>query len=307
MRRTLLALVSASLLAIGMVAPATAISGDYRVDNEHPFVGLVAFYADRQGSDAAFLHRCSGTLLNDGTPEDGSKVFLTAGHCTDDGTGDAVAVSARVWFRQDAGTRYDGTRDPLSGYPDKCIDDKSVALDACVTSHEMYNYGFDNFAGFPDHRDVGIVILDKPVVLPSYGELSPLNTIDSLGNKGSATFTVSGYGITSNTNTAAPALSFRERLQAEATLVTTKSTWTDGYNFATQGSGDDRGGTCSGDSGGPVFYPGSADGFENEVVGVTSFGRTNPNDCVGLDWAYRVDRADVLAWMDSVIGTNWSY
>ena len=307
MRRTLLALMSATLLAIAMVMPATAITGDYVEDFEHPFVGLIAFYSDRQGSDEAFIHRCSGSLLNDGTPEDGSRVFLTAGHCTDDGSGVTVAVSARVWFRQDAGTRYDGTRDPLTGYPDKCIDDRSVVLDACVTAHEMYNYGFANFAGFPNHRDVGVVILDKPVVLPSYAELAPLGTIDSLGNKGSATFTVSGYGISDNTNTALPALSFRERLMAEATLVTTKSTWTDGYNFATQGSGNGRGGTCSGDSGGPVFYPGSSNGFENEIVGVTSFGRNNPNDCVGLDYAYRVDRAEVLAWLDSVIGRNWSY
>ena len=51
----------------------------------------------------------------------------------------------------------------------------------------------------------GWLILDKPVVLPTYGELAPLNTIDTLGNKGSATFTVSGYGITTNSNTAAPA------------------------------------------------------------------------------------------------------
>ena len=104
---------------------------------------------------------------------------MTAGHCTDDGTGDAVAVSARVWFRQDAGTRYDGTRDPLTGYPDKCIDDRAVALDACETSHEMYNYGFDNFAGFPNTHDAGVVILDKPVILPEYATIADAGAITS--------------------------------------------------------------------------------------------------------------------------------
>ena len=172
MRRTLLALVSATLLAISLAAPTTAITGNYVEDFDHPFVGLIAFYSDSEGTDDAFLHRCTGSLVDDGTPADGSRVVVTAGHCTDDGTGDAVAISARIWFRQDAGTRYDGTRDPLTGYPDQCIDDPAVALDACVTAHEMYNYGFDNFAGFPNHRDVGVVILDTPVVLPEYATIT---------------------------------------------------------------------------------------------------------------------------------------
>jgi secreted trypsin-like serine protease len=307
MRRTLLAFASATLLAIGLAVPASAITGNYVKDFEHPFVGLVAFYSDRQGTFDAFIHRCSGSLLNDGTPADGSRVFLTAGHCTDDGTGDAVAVSARVWFRQDAGARYDGTtvlRDPLTGYPDRCIDDKSVALDACETSHEMYNYGFDNFAGFPNHHDAGIVILDQAVVLPSYATLAPAGTIDAITtSKGNATFTVSGYGITDGANTAAPTLSFRERLMAESTLVNINNTWTDGYNIETQGNGSGRGGTCSGDSGGPVFYPTNSNGPETQVVAVTSFGRTNPNtSCVGNDYAYRVDRQEVIDWIDQVSG-----
>jgi secreted trypsin-like serine protease len=307
MRRTLLAIVSAALLAVTLVVPASAITGNYVEDFEHPFVGLIAFYSDRQGTDDAFLHRCSGSLLNDGTPADGSRVFLTAGHCTDDGTGDAVAVSARIWFRQDAGARFDGNRDPLTGYPDKCIDDRTVALDACETSHEMYNYGFDNFAGFPNHRDVGVVILDRAVVLPSYATLADVGTIDAINtSKGKSHFTLSGYGITNDFNEAFPALSFRERLMAEATLITTNNTWTDGFNIATQGSGSGRGGTCSGDSGGPVFYPTNSNGPETDIVAVTSFGRSNPNDCVGNDFSYRIDRQEVIDWIDEVSGNHWN-
>ena len=43
----------------------------------------------------------------------------------------------------------------------------------------MYNYGFDNFAGFPNHRDVGVVILDKPVILPEYGTITDAGAITS--------------------------------------------------------------------------------------------------------------------------------
>lgn len=303
MRRTLLAFVSAALLAVGLIAPVTAITGNYVEDFEHPFVGLIAFYSDRQGSDAGFEHRCSGSLLDDGTPADGSRVFLTAGHCTDNGSG-SVNVSARIWFRQDAGARFDGNRDPLTGYPDKCIDDKTVKLDACVTAHEMYNFGFDNFAGFPNTRDAGIVILDKPVVLPEYATVADAGTIDAINtSKGNTTFTVSGYGVSDGHAASDPVQSFRERLMATSTLVNTESSWNDGFNVQTQSNGNDRGGTCSGDSGGPVFYPSTS----NQIVAVTSFGKFNPNEnCIGTDYAYRTDRAEVIAWMDQVAGAHWN-
>ena len=299
MRRTLLALVSAALLAITLVAPATAITGNYVEDFEHPFVGLIAFYSDAAGTDDAFLHRCTGSLVDDGTPADGSRVVVTAGHCTDDGTGDAVAVSARMWFRQDAGARFDGVnRDPLTGYPDQCIDDPLVALDACVMSHEMYNYGFDNFAGFPNNRDVGIVILDEAVILPEYGTITDAGAITS--NK-RIELTVSGYGITDGHASSDPTVSFRERLMASTTLITTGDQWTDGYNLKTQPNGGRRGGTCSGDSGGPVFYPADS----NVIVAVTSFGRTSPNACQGSDYSYRLDRPEVLDWIDEVADEHW--
>jgi hypothetical protein len=302
MRRTLFALVSAALLAITMVMPTSAITGNYTEDFEHPFVGLIAFYSDRQGTDGAFLHRCSGSLVDDGTPADGSRVIVTAGHCTDDGTGNAVAVSARVWFRQDAGTRFDGVtvnRDPLTGYPDKCIDDPAVVLDACQTSHEMYNYGFKpNFEGFPNHRDAGVIILDKPVVLPEYATITDAGAITS--NK-SVKLTVSGYGITDGHAASDDPLSFRERLMAETSLVTTTNVNTAGFNLETQPNGGSRGGTCSGDSGGPVFFPSTS----NVVVAVTSFGFNNPNDCQGNDYSYRLDRQEVIDWIDEVAGSHW--
>ena len=57
----------------------------------------------------------------------------------------------------------------------------------------MYNYGFDNFAGFPNNRDVGIVILDEAVILPEYGTITDAGAITSNRRIG---LTVSGYGIT---------------------------------------------------------------------------------------------------------------
>ncbi len=91
-----------------------------------------------------------------------------------------------------------------------------------------------------------------------------------------------------------PSISYRIRLMATSTLVNLGSSLTDGYNLQTQGNGDGRGGTCSGDSGGPMFL-GEAD--SNLIVGVTSFGLNSL--CRGTDFAYRIDRQEVLDWINS--------
>jgi secreted trypsin-like serine protease len=72
------------------------------------------------------------------------------------------------------------------------------------------------------------------------------------------------------------------------------SAYTDGYNLQTQGNGNSRGGTCSGDSGGPVFLGGAS---SNTIVAVTSFGLNEL--CRGTDYGYRIDRQEVLDWINS--------
>ena len=93
------------VVALALAAPAYGIGGDFVEDNEHPFVGLVVFY----DADGEFVWRCTGSLL---TPT----VFLTAGHCADTVGG---AVTARVYFQQDAGVNYDPATevDPVTRLP----------------------------------------------------------------------------------------------------------------------------------------------------------------------------------------------
>ena len=81
---------------------------------------------------------------------------------------------------------------------------------------------------------------------------------------------------------------------AQSTLVNLGSALTDGFNLQTQGNGNGRGGTCSGDSGGPVFLGGPS---SNLIVAVTSFGLNAL--CRGTDFAYRLDQVDVLKWINS--------
>lgn len=272
--------------AIG-TSPAGAITGNFSDDNIHTYVALIAFY----NKDDVFTHRCSGSLL---TPT----VFLTAGHCTDATTG---ATHARLWFQQDAGVGFDpatGTPAP-SGYP--------VSSD--VTSSHLYNYGFANFAGFPNTHDVGLVILDKPItetnrasLVASYGSIASVGSLDALATRRGmqdVTFTASGYGL--SLSNPVKSLSFRERLMATEQLINLGSHLTDGFNIQTTANpGNGKGGTCGGDLGGPLLYDST-----NTIVAVNSFGLNEW--CRGNDFMYRVDRADVQAWIRATIGAaQWA-
>jgi Trypsin len=271
--RRILALVALvlGLLALG-TSPAGAITGNFSEDNIHTYVALIAFY----DKNDVFTHRCSGSLL---TPT----VFLTAGHCTDATTG---ATHARLWFQQDAGVGFDpatGTPAP-SGYP--------VSSD--VTSSHLYNFGFSESLSLPNLRDVGIVVLDKPITVGDEGYAGGFASIASVGSldrlatrrgQQDVTFTASGYGL--SLSNPVKTVSFRERLMATEQLINLGSHLTDGFNIQTTANpGNGRGGTCGGDSGGPLLYDST-----NTIVAVNSFGLNQW--CRGNDFMYRVDQAAV--------------
>lgn len=310
MRRTLIALASALTLGLAMVAPAAAITGNFRDDFDHPFVGLVAFY----DADWEFLQRCTGELLS-------PTVLLTAGHCVNDSSqpDGAVAAHARVWFLQDVGSHYDPNtqQDPVTGYPDSCTGTLGNGITGgwCAEGSELYNYGFDAFAGFPNIHDLGVVILDQAIELDEYASLASAGTVDALFNARGiqdTTMRASGYGISyrlitppkgpnaGNANNFT--ISYRVRLQGDMTFTNLYNNNSQGYTLVANGNGEGKGGTCNGDSGGPVFWPADS----NRVVAVSSFGWLNAG-CRGIGYYYRTDREDTLEWIESVVGeTRWA-
>ncbi len=264
-RSKLSAMLIAAALLLAVVIPAAAVQFGQPDGEGHPHVGLMVF-DDRPGHPA---WRCTGTLLS-------PTVMLTAGHCTDG------AVAGRVWFESDVESGIPGNGYPAGG-------GTSIEFSAIYT-----HPSFDPNAFYLN--DTGIAILSTPVNLDTYGTLADVGILDDLStNRGlqNQSFTVVGYGLQS----VKPKLSAdRVRYVGTVNLINTTSALAGGYSvLLTNNPGQHAtGGTCFGDSGGPVFW-----GDSNVIVAVNSY--VLNSNCRGLDGGYRVDTADDQAWINTFL------
>jgi V8-like Glu-specific endopeptidase len=274
-RTVLLAVLAVWLLSFA--GSAGAITGNSTKDFVHDNVGLIVFYTpNTPAGEDPFSHRCSGTLIS-------STLMVTAGHCTQG------VDEGRVYFQQSVAPNYDPNAfggfggDPTTGYP----------YEGGVTFSQADNYGF--LAGFPETKDAGVVVLDQAVtpangfgILPSVGQIDRyIAAAGASGKKEQARFTVSGYGLSDQDPRP---VSFRERLMANSYAINNEAPIT-GFNLKTTANASQgKGGTCNGDSGGPVFFYGT-----NVIAAVTSFGQNA--QCKGQDFSYRLDRPEVLSWI----------
>jgi len=145
--------------------------------------------------------------------------------------------------------------------------------------------------------DLGVVILNTPVVKSVYGRLPGLNQLDALATrrgKQDQTFTAVGYGL----QRINPVFVEQQKIRMVATphLIQINTGFT-GPQSILLSNNHSTGGTCFGDSGGPNFI-----GNSNVIGGVTSFG-INGN-CAGTGGVYRVDQEDDLAWLNVILGNN---
>jgi trypsin len=265
--RALAATIAALVALVGVsVGPVAAITDGTPDGNGHPYVGLMTAHA----ADGDYLWRCSGTLIS-------PTVFVTAGHCT------FGADHAVIYF--EAG--------PIIPDPDFTLDTRScVGIEGypCgggITGSVHTHPDFDENAFFL--HDLGVVILDEPVVLNGYGALPELGALNDL-SKG-AVFTSVGYGLQKSFPDAAARknVGIRERLVAHPKLIQINRGIVGDFAILLSNNAH-TGGTCFGDSGGPNFI-----GNTNIIGGVTSFG-LNPT-CGGTGGVYRIDQADDLNWL----------
>ena len=255
--RKLLVLLAALAAVVLSASPAYAVLYGQPDDNEHPYVGVIRFF-DEEGN---YLWRCTGTLIS-------PTVVLTAGHCT------FGTASAEAWFTETAPS----TAEVLSG-------DYTPGVTGTTYTHPDY----DDFATFPNSSDVGVVVLDEPVILSEYASLPTVGLADTLYKH--ERFTIVGYGVQ---DVQPVQIADVRRVQATVKLVSLKSGYSQGFNLqlsSNQGQ-PHEGGLCFGDSGGPVLYG-------TTILAVNSF--VLNDNCAGAGFSYRVDQPQILSWIESFL------
>ena len=275
-RLRLLAATTATVLALGgtFAAPVAAITDGTLDGGGHPYVGLLL----AQDSNGQPLWRCSGTLMS-------PRIFLTAGHCTE-----APAAHVELFFA--AGPIARATGYPAAG-PDVCAGITGYPCTGDVGGTPYTHPQFDPNAFF--RYDLGVVVLDEPHPMASYGALPALNVMDAFKTRRGTqdvSFTSVGYGLQASFPDAASwkNVAIRERMVAHPRLLQINVPGFTGDFSILLSNNANTGGTCFGDSGGPNFI-----GTSNVVGGVTSFA-INGN-CAGTGGVYRVDRSDDLTWL----------
>jgi secreted trypsin-like serine protease len=249
-RLSVLAITTASVLALTIGSPAGAITFGTNDGGRHPNVGSLVGFVPGVGP----VQWCSGTLIS-------PTVFLTASHCFagfDD-------IEFRVTFDEVLDTDADGIVDP------------SVNL-LTGTRHmnPLYASG-----GANNTFDVAVFVLDQaqpmaPAALPAKGLL------DTKAAQ-SAAYTAVGYGTIRDNKKAGPhSLGVGTRRKyVEQTVNSVVKNW---VTFSMNPS-TGNGGTCYGDSGGPHFL-GTGASETNVVVALTV---TGDRWCRSTDKDYRLD------------------
>jgi len=293
-----MAVIGVAVLILATAAPVGAITYGEPDAGEHPYVGLMIFF---DPSEPGWFS-CSGTLLN-------ATVFLTAGHCTfnigTDGEAEGSSGGNDVWVTV-------APEDVLEGFPLRADhpDDPTLyaARSTWLNANPDYIKGtafpsplYDEFAAFPANHDVGVVVLaGAGIALGSYGELAPLGSVETLiaasspGRNDALVETV-GYGIQA---IQPRPMNVDTRFKSTSRIVQNKSNWVDGGNLHTLNNPSKVGGvggSCFGDSGGPVFVNNT-----NDILAVVSFGPSAT--CHGADYSWRVDIGEsqefVLPFLD---------
>lgn len=277
-RRALAAvLLLVTTLLATMVLPAAAITGGTADGDQHPNVGLILFYE----ADGRF--RCSATLIS-------PTVLLTAAHCTQ-GTFGKTLVTFDSVIAEQPPSGFPVAADASAGYTQTEIESAGY-LSGTAMAHPDYS----DFTDLANWNDMGVIKLDRPVTTITPATVAPLNYLDGFAQPrlNSTLFGVVGYGTEVRKPDSGP-----QKPQPMSYPLIRRATTSPGQKLTAQilqlnGNPNDTkggGGTCFGDSGGPVFLNG-------KVVAVTSYGLTQ--NCRYIGGYQRVDISSAATFLASV-------
>ena len=277
-RRILIAVLAMATMVLSAALPAQAITGGQPDGNRHPNVGLILFY------DATGRFRCSATLIS-------PTVLITAAHCTD-GTLGKTLVTFDSFIAQQPPSPFPVAADPAEGYTPEEITAAGY-LSGTAYTHPEYS----GFTDLDNWNDVGIIVLDEPVTGITPATLAPENYLDAFAQPvlNRTLFEVVGYGTEVRKPDSGPQkpqpMSYpllRRYTTAPGQKLTPQILQLNGNPTDTRGGG----GTCFGDSGGPVFLGGY-------LVAVTSYGYTD--NCRYLGGYQRIDIEVTRDWVTSFL------
>jgi len=237
--------------------------------NRHPYVGTIIF--QRPGG----YFSCSATLMS-------PTVLLTAGHCTSGGG----AANLKTWISFQPSVSLAGSQNYSS--LGSFLDDPN---NGWILGQAIPHPQFNDFAEFPAIYDVGVILLNHSVSSSTYGALPPQNFLETLRGGSKHDFTIVGYGLQGLIKPFFSAL--YQRFMGTIRLVELNSTYNGGMTAKFTNNPGVGGGTCLGDSGGPIFFANT-----NMVVAVVSFGTT---PCIGIDYNFRTDTALAQDFLESYI------
>lgn len=274
------------LLALGVVAtaavPATAITGGTPdTENRYSNVGMIVFYDD------GGRFRCSATLIS-------PTLLLTAAHCTF-GMDGSTLVDFRPVIDEEPPLDIPRAADPEAGYTAEEIQEAGFVSGTAYTHPE-----YSDFTDMDNRNDVGVVVLDTAVDGITPATLADVDTLDAIPTSklNKTIFRAVGYGTEvrkpEEGSQKPQPMTFpviRRYADMPGQKLTPQILQTNGNEHDNRGTG----GTCFGDSGGPLL-------LNDVIVGVTSYGYTS--NCRYLGGYQRVDITVVQDWLATFMTTE---